>query len=524
IYQKIEISDYVAEIMAKDSKSENKLYGLTFGNELPIMLLPSTVPIEAMIEIAFEKTRNKLRKEEFHDYFQKKIRISNPGKELSAKNFFTQFVDKPSNAIEMIKNAGENFYFWGQLCHFIIQDYAKVKDMTPDDMGVLMSVHFIEVVVASYRSKNQTANRKTDALKTLETLLGNPPYYFSMQEIVKFSDSKGIPLLGQYNQEDLNNYLHEKTTSLENSNLPLILVFKDNQGTTLFIKKEKVMQLVVRLSAVSRDSIIAKIKNEWIAAYKNFTTLDEMKEDKPFQEKLEKCTASIQPILYALLNSNFLSLVNYEANATGTDEYSKTNLFINGKLIPYSDILMIDQNEIIADIKLILPFYYTNPIISRILGFFLKSRTKKTKSGKSKSSSDDFSSFDNDDEEIRAPKVTKSSGNHKDDLKNAVKKIEEQLVPANSSLNHEMSSYLSKWNFQLDKQKRDNLTEDVNCLVRDYIRKVLRTMKGSTFTLERIQHLTEELVASKGLEQIRDKSALSEYIQLYIISLLKNIK
>lgn len=67
------------------------------------MLYPSTLPILNFVDIAIGKIRHMLRKEEFHDYFLKKIRISNPGKELSAKNFFTQVVTRPTDTLESLK-------------------------------------------------------------------------------------------------------------------------------------------------------------------------------------------------------------------------------------------------------------------------------------------------------------------------------------------------------------------------------------------------------------------------------------
>ena len=59
-------------------------------------------------------------------------------------------------------------------------------------------------------------------------------------------DSKGIPLLGQYTEQDLSDYLHTETTTLENNNLPNLLVFKVESGQRYFILKNKVIPLIVR--------------------------------------------------------------------------------------------------------------------------------------------------------------------------------------------------------------------------------------------------------------------------------------
>ncbi len=62
---------------------QKRLYGLTFSNNIPTIILPSTILISQVFDIALAKVRQMLRKEEFHDYFLKRLRLSNSGKELS---------------------------------------------------------------------------------------------------------------------------------------------------------------------------------------------------------------------------------------------------------------------------------------------------------------------------------------------------------------------------------------------------------------------------------------------------------
>ena len=69
-----------------------------------------------------------------------------------------------------------------------------------------------------------------------------------------------------------------------------------------------------------------------------------------------------------------------------------------------------------------------------------------------------------------------------------------------------------------------DLTDDVNSLIRDYIRKVLRTLHGSTFTRERIHNLATTLGNSACLSKIQEKEQLIMYIELYIVKLIKNVQ
>ena len=145
-------------------------------------------------------------------------------------------------------------------------------------------------------------------MKNLEQILQKLPYYFSKEAITKFVDSKGVPLLGQYSNEDLNNYLKEQTTTSESNELPNLLTFKTYNDQLYYITKAKVLPLILRLCADARDTVKSNISKDWFAIYKRFETVPEMSDSKAFEKRLEQEVKLCSPVLYALLNSNFLKL------------------------------------------------------------------------------------------------------------------------------------------------------------------------------------------------------------------------
>ena len=515
IYEKKLTSEFIFELLEKQTLSDEYLWAFTFPRDLPPILFPSSVNVSSLLEISVAKIRLMLRKEEYHDYFLKKIRIANPGKELSAKNFFTQVVTKPAETIDTIKNSGESFYFWSQLCFYIRQDYEKVKDFTQEDISKLQAVQIIEYCASFYKNKVQQNLQRSTALKNLGIMLSKPPYFFTKDDITRFVDSKGIPLLGQYTEQDLSDYLHSETTTLENNNLPNLLVFKVETGQRFFILKSKVIPLIIRLCADARGRIRENITNEWYNLLRDFETIPCMKEQKAFNKKLEEKVHDLEPILYALLNSNFLSVIHYETRNSQEPVSEKINLFSNGKLIPYSDILVLSRQEIYNDAKIKLPFWYAIPLISWLLSLFLKKPTPKKHKEEKKVKSPV--------EENAEDENKKKSSSSKSEIINAIKQVEQQLVPENSSLEQELSNYEFQWNKQITKQSREQLTEDVNSLIRDYIRSTARTLKSSKFNIQRIENLANTLVKTPSLQNIREKHHLTKYIQLYILKLVKNM-
>ena len=106
---------------------------------------------------------------------------------------------------------------------------------------------------------------------------------------------------------------------------------------------------------------------------------------------------------------------------------------------------------------------------------------------------------------------------------NAIKQVEKQLIPSDSSLEQELTNYELQWNKQITKQSREQLTEDVNSLIKDYIRSTARTLKSSKFNIQRIENLANTLVKTPSLQNIREKQHLTKYVQLYILKLVKNM-
>ncbi len=266
-------AELLNELLTKETLSDKYLYGLTMPHDMPSILLPSLVSVHTLAECAVQKLRTLLAKEEHHDYFMKKLTVSNPGKEMTAKNIFNRFVQN-ADSLTMFKEPEDSFYFLTQLLFFIRQDYEKVKDYTAEDIGILHAVYILEIIANYYKTRAQENSKKETAFKNLEQHLSKPPYYFTLGTITKFTSSSGVPLLGQYSEEELKNFLHTKTTESLANDLPEILVFKTElDKQPYFIYKNKVMPLIMRLCTDARAAIRETIRKNWFKVLKNFDDL-----------------------------------------------------------------------------------------------------------------------------------------------------------------------------------------------------------------------------------------------------------
>nr|WP_253677492.1 hypothetical protein [Treponema sp. OMZ 788] len=108
----------------------------------------------------------------------------------------------------------------------------------------------------------------------------------------------------------------------------------------------------------------------------------------------------------------------------------------------------------------------------------------------------------------------------KQKLKDAAEKISIEFIPEGMTIDQALEKNLNEWNNTLSHPARENLTEDVNALIRDYLRGINKTLSVSSFTTDRVKGLAKTLLDSPGLLKIKDRKALKDYVELYIIKLV----
>ena len=508
--------DYFIQNMDQEPSKSQNLYIIVFQRELPSLLLPASVPIKLLVESSQMKIRKILKKDEYHDYFLKKMRSANPSKEISVKNFFTSFVDKDYTGYVDVTD-GDQYYMWNQLCYFVRQDFEKIQDRTADDTSILQAISISEIHSSYLKERFQTDRKREEALKELQSALGQPPYFFSTPQILKFQDKNGKLLFGQYSEEDLKQTLLNLSTESEDNTLPKLVVFKVASGTRYYIYKKKVISLIVRMCNEAHDHIKEILVNSWYEAMLEYRKLPEMNDKSKYEVKLGKLVEEHSPVLFALLNANFITLLAAEKNLD--DSLQAFQLFVDGHLLPYSQLLMLRHEDLMAEAKSRLPFMYTIPIISWLIGLFRSRKIEKQKKEaqqKNQAAADPMEILENSEEGAKKTK------NRHEALAEKAKELFAEYIPEGSTVDRELNFLTKQWNHMISKDAYNNLTEDVNSLIRDYTRRVCNTLSAQTFTKERIENLAEALVNTPNMQKIPDQKALTEYVQLYMLRLVSN--
>jgi len=525
--EKKEASQYITEILEKQDVKSQKLYVLVFSHDCPFMLLPACIPVRVLMETAKRKIRRILAKDEYHDYYLKKLRSSNPGKELIIQHFFQNFVEdkyQSENVEDTISS--DDYYYWSQLCYFIRQDFEKIQDKTSEDNNILQAIEITEIHNVFLKQKMQTSQRKAEALKELTSTMARPPYIFTIDQILKLKDKNGRNLYGQFGEEDFKAFLVKETGQPEEGQLPNLLVFKVESGTKYYIYKSKILPLCVRLANEAHNAISETLENRWYDKLFNYETLPEMKSVVEFEDCVADEIRQQAPVLWALLNANFMTLLSYEKSQDGNMDGGR--IFSGNQLLAFSEIVLLDQKDILARAKMRLPFWYTIPVLSWICAMFA-GKKKKSKTKPEKKSSGVPKGFEDvvgDDafEELEGEKKSRGLGKKakRDVLAEMAQDLSKDFLTEGTTLERELDFLCKQWNKMISPQAAMQLTEDVNSLIRDYMRKVINTLTASTFTADRVRSLAKSLVKTPNMQKIKEEEALTQYVELYILKLVSN--
>mgnify|MGYP001248594195 CR=1 FL=1 len=492
------------------------VYKLVFPESFATALIPGAFFARRLLEIALLKLRHYLRNHNNKEYIQHKLAPAFMGKESLLKDALNQLMIRPLDALREMERAGDfSFPFWAYLTSQVKNDIKKKNDFLPEDIAALEAAYIIDVYNNYYKGKVTRQKEAENAFRNLENQLDKPPYCYTLDDIIRFTDSKGVPLLGQYSQEALEEYLKRKTTHAEKDSLPELLIVHGASGEKWFVKKSKLLPLCFKLLGEARPRIRNTLSQRWFKLLKEYQEEPAMYDPEAYEAELWDITQRLYPTLVSVLKDPQLYLVHEELERSEKGLPEQTRLFYKGALVPLSELLLLRQKDLLADVRMLLPFWYSIPMLVALISFF-KRKKSKAKNRQSVPSSADT---DMEKEEAHQERTVKKHDRSRE-LRNVAETTKTRLIPPGYTLDSYMDSLLEKWNRLINPQAKENLTEDVRALTRDYLRKTIRSLRHAPFTQERLNTLAETLVDSPALQKIPNRDALKIYIQLYMAKLL----
>jgi hypothetical protein len=109
----------------------------------------------------------------------------------------------------------------------------------------------------------------------------------------------------------------------------------------------------------------------------------------------------------------------------------------------------------------------------------------------------------------------------KPNLLRSIQSLVSQYVPKGSTIDATLDELAEKWNPLFATEQKKDLVEDVNALVRDFLRPIRRSLLAQPPDVKRIHSLAEQLSTSKSLAKIKKRDILMRYIELFMIRCLQ---
>ncbi|MDR0602026.1 MAG: hypothetical protein LBG42_06545 [Treponema sp.] len=462
-----------------------------------------------LMEAALLKMRHYLRSHGNRDYAYHKLAPQFQGKEKYLKDILDQILIRPTDCIAAMESYGDfSWLFWAVFCSLVKNDIKKKKELLSEDTAALQAAYIIETCNSIYKARAVKQREKETAFRELDLHLEKPPFYFTLEQITRFTNSKGTLLLGRYSQEDLEEYIRKKTTESGKGSIPEWLVLQ-GKGEKWYIKKDKYLPLCSRLLIDTRPLVKKAVTSRWAGLIKNFRVEAAMENDADFERLLSAFTAKLAPILMALLEDKKLLWVYEEMEQTHGGVPPSSRIFERGRLVPMSALYVLRRKELLTDARILLPFWYSIPILSAIIVFF-KNLGKGKKRAKGTAEETEETGMENREE---------------GDIKSAAKKAAEELVPMGKTLDSFLAELENRWSRLLDKQARANLLNDVNALVRDNLRHSIRIHKTKKINREGLEEIATGIVShNPALQSLGGQDSLHMYMELYMVKLLLDTK
>ncbi len=513
------ISDKVGE---ESNYQPAPLFRLIFPDGIRPLVVPSSFVPTKLLEYAVQKLRHYLRKGANKDFMYNKLVNAFPGKEAQLKDAINTLLTKPFESVKGIERADSDFTypFWAYFVSAVRKDVDKKTERVIEDSSYQQSAMICEFFVNHYKGKAQRLQELEAAMQFLDVCIRNQPYHFTLEEVLAFRDAKGAPMLNTFGRDQLESRVRDKSTKAEEGVLPELLVVATS-GRRAFVAKDKALLLTVRLIAEARSDLRSKILEQWKRELEDFRTKPAMEDDEVFRSELADQVEARFPVLAALVRDRLLPLVRDEATARGDLPPGVDRLFYNDDLVPLDELLDLHRKPILIDAKILLPFWYTVPVLSAFARFL--HRLMKSREDKAASRAQAIREAV-EDAQVKGKRAkgerALTAKERRADFEAAANRIAKELLPAGYGIDEYLRELEGRWNTLLNPEAKNNLRIDVDSLARDYLRGVLRTMGGSSFTTERVKNLGSSLADAPTLLKIKNHQALELYIQLYMVKVL----
>jgi hypothetical protein len=521
LMQKVNVKGEFVSYLENPEKSGKPLLKLVFPDfEYTLITLPRLLKKPLLIA-AVEKIKFYLNREQNMDYIRTRMMSAFKGEENAVKLVMTN-LSKPAPEVAqtIISPNAFSFKFWTHIASSIVKEYQAKKTLYGDDYMPAQASYLIGFYNVYFKGVSQREQSIESSLSILDSLITKEPYCFTVRDMYAFRDPKDdVDIIKKCGKKEFNDHLSKLMQVQEGETLPQLIMIKADKSKEYFIAREVLVLYFFKLLSETGPIIKTSIEEDWKRAFENYNKLPEMKSDQLFRKVINSKVKSISPILYALMNYSLLSSFRTSDKLKERERVDLDMLLDDSKaeLKPMEEIFQLNRKALLYDVKTDLPLAKSSGfvrvlvgLLARALGIFstMKDRDPQDKK-KSKKVDMEF---------------TKTSNS---DFSNAIQGLKEAFLGENmddAQIEYTLDDLIEKWNPLIDNIAKENLVEDVNSMIRDYLRKMKRSFIVSAPDKDRIESMAMRLSRNSAFDAIKNKDALQRYMEIFMIKVLSNLK
>ena len=525
-----DVKSQLGALMETSGPGMKGIVKLQFPEGLDALVVPQESVGAQLVEAAVAKVGRYLQDGKNAGYAETKLAGSLRGSELAARQALEDVALRPKKAAATVLSPSDfHFRFWTHLSNLVLQDFRTKTEKTDQDIAVVQSAYIIGYAVFHKKGAVQREKAWADDRKSLEMQVHKAPFVFGFQDLYSLKDDKGATFVTKHSQDFIHSFLKEMTKRTGEETLPaLVRIHAAAQKRDYFIHKDFVVPVFLKKLTECAEQLAKLYLDEWTATLREDRMPEAAKNDGAFRRDVEARVARGFPLLSALSNGGILFLAGEEARLADESKRDLKRCFaVENILRPFDELLGLSRLQLLKNARMFLPFWMTVPVLSPILRMFRRMLAGRGR-GRKGAAAESPAVPARPAAKIVArsgaeePVVPKASS--RESLlryQRSIQSLASQYVPKGATIDATLSQLAEKWNPLFASTQKKNLVEDVNSLIRDFIRPIRRSFLVRPPDLQRIHALAEQLSESASLGKIKKREPLLRYIELYMVRCLQ---
>jgi hypothetical protein len=518
-------TDFV-NILANPPTDAPEILRLAFPEDISTILVTRDLVRQKLLEFSLAKLREYLNTRSNAGYIVHRLLPALRGNEHVLRDTINSIVTKSSRALSSLTEPSDfSFRFWTHFVNQVIAEYRERRDHTGEELSHIQAAYLIGFFITYYRGLSQKESEKSIQLRRFESQFRKAPYAYTMKDLYSLKDEKGQPLIRSATKDIFVQFLEDKTRLEGDQGLPEIARLKAANGQEYYLNRELIVPFTIKRMYERRELLRNSYIEAWSQAIKDGRRLPAMHNDREFLFDLDATLKSQDPLLYALLDFNLLFLAKDEVKLS-YDQAKELDRCLNQKqnrLEPLDRVFSLERKTLLDDAKLRVPVWQRFTLFKMMANWLRdlfrgSQRAREPAKAQRPKAPRGLAAKQPDREESTV--ASPVSATQLAVYRKAVQELKLRFVGKEKSLPERLGELAVKWNPLYDSQARTDLVEDVNSMIRDFLRALRRGMRVKPPDAERIQILAEQLSQNRAFDRIKRKDLFRQYIEIYMIKLL----